>query len=566
MIVVATREELAERVEEDVDPEEIDLHRPSVDDLTIVENGTTYRRIEDVFDVWLDSSVATWGTLGYPGDEAAHDELWPADLIIEAHDQTRGWFWSQLGMGTAAVGQIPYDEVLMHGFANDSDGRKMSKSVGNIVTPEEAIDRAGRDPLRTYLLSHDQQGDDLAFEWDGLGEIQGKLNIFWNVFRFPLPYMDLDDYDPAEASLEDGELEVVDEWVLSRLQTVEADVSEYWKDYYVSDALNELIEFITQDVSRFYIKAIRERMWEDADSASKRGAYATLSTVLDEVIRLLAPFAPYMTERMYQTLDGTAETVHALEYPEYDADRQDESLEHDVAVLRDVEEAAANARQQAGRKLRWPVLRIVVETQDADVADAVRNLKDLILDRVNARRLEVTDGFEELVEHAEPQMAEIGPAFGGEAQKVMDAVQGATREEVENSEVLVDGEPVELTDEMVTFVAEPPEHVTGVEFDDGAVYVDTELTPELEAEGYARDVIRRVQEMRKDLELDVDARINLGVDAADERVAGFVEQHRELIGEETRTDEWLDSPEDAADLVEEWEIEGETVTIGVERV
>ncbi|MGZ0745818.1 isoleucine--tRNA ligase [Haloparvum sp. AD34] len=566
MIVVGTREELAERVEEDVDPEEIDLHRPSVDDLTIVEDGTTYRRIEDVFDVWLDSSVATWGTLGYPGNEEAHDELWPADLIIEAHDQTRGWFWSQLGMGTAAVGEIPYDEVLMHGFANDSDGRKMSKSVGNIVTPEEAIDRAGRDPLRTYLLSHDQQGDDLAFEWEGLGEIQGKLNIFWNVFRFPLPYMDLDDYDPAEASLEDGELEVVDEWILSRLQSVKANVAEYWEDYYVSDVVNELIEFVTQDVSRFYVKAIRERMWEDADSASKRGAYATLSTVLDEVLRMFAPFAPYMTERMYQTLDGTAETVHALEYPEYDADFHDESLEHDVAVLRDVEEAAANARQQAGRKLRWPVPRVIVETQDADVADAVRNLEDLILDRVNARSLEVTEGFEELVEHAEPQMAEIGPAFGGDAQKVMDAVQGATREAVENDEVLVDGEPIELTEEMVEFVAEPPEDITGVEFEDGAVYVDTSLTPELEAEGYARDVIRRVQEMRKDLDLDVDARINLGVDADDERVAEFVDQHRELIAEETRTDEWLDNPEDADDLVEEWEIEGETVTIGVERV
>lgn len=143
MIVIGTREELGERVEEDIDPKTIDLHRPAVDDLTVVEDGTTYRRVEDVFDVWLDSSVASWGTLGYPSDETAHDELWPADFIVEAHDQTRGWFWSQLGMGTAAVGEIPYEEVLMHGFANDENGRKMSKSVGNIVTPEEAIERAG---------------------------------------------------------------------------------------------------------------------------------------------------------------------------------------------------------------------------------------------------------------------------------------------------------------------------------------------------------------------------------------------------------------------------------------
>ncbi|WP_245625916.1 class I tRNA ligase family protein, partial [Haloparvum sedimenti] len=450
-------------------------------------------------------------------------------------------------------------------FANDSDGRKMSKSVGNIVTPEEAIDRAGRDPLRTYLLSHDQQGVDLAFEWDGLGEIQGKLNIFWNVFRFPLEYMDLDGYDPADADLSDGDLEVVDEWVLSRLQSVEREVEEAWDDYRVSDAVNALIEFVTQDVSRFYVKAVRDRMWEEEDSPSKRGAYATLATVLDETVRMFAPFAPYLAERMYQTLDGEATTVHALSHPEYDAALHDEELERDVAVLRDVEEAAANARQQAGRKLRWPVPRVVVETEDDEVAEAVRNLEALILDRVNARALEVTDGFDELVEHAEPQMAEIGPAFGGDAQKVMDAVQGATRAEVENGEVLVDGEPVELDDEMVEYVAEPPEHVSGAEFDGGVVYVDTSLTDEIEAEGYARDVIRRVQEMRKDLDLDVEEPVRLGVAVDDDRVAGFVDEHRDLIAEETRAAEWLEDPEAADGAVEAWEVEDVTVTIGLER-
>ncbi|GAB6878735.1 isoleucine--tRNA ligase [Halorubrum gandharaense] len=566
MVVVGTREELAERVDQEIDPDSIDLHRPSVDDLTITEDGTTYRRVEDVFDVWLDSSVASWGTLDYPGETDAHEELWPADLIVEAHDQTRGWFWSQLGMGTAAVGEIPYEEVLMHGFANDSDGRKMSKSVGNIVTPEEAIERAGRDPLRTYLLSHDQQGVDLAFEWDGLGEIQGKLNIFWNVFRFPLEYMELDGYDPADADLSDGELAVVDEWVLSRLQSVEQEVADAWDDYRVSDAVNALVEFLTQDVSRFYVKAVRDRMWEESDSASKRGAYATLATVLDETVRMLAPIAPYMTERMYQTLDGSATTVHELSYPEPDEGLLDADLEHDVAVLRDVEESAANARQQAGRKLRWPVPRIVVETGDEAVAEAVRNLEDLILDRVNARTLEVTDGFEELVEQAEPQMSEIGPAFGADAQKVMAAVQGATRAEVENGEVEVDGEPVDLDDSMVEYVAEPPEHLSAAEFDGGAVYVDTSLTPDIESEGYSRDVIRRIQEMRKELDLDVEARIRVGVDVDDERIAGFVEEHADLIAEEVRADEWHDDPEAAAGddgLLEEWDVEDVTVTIGI---
>ncbi len=562
MLVIGTRQELANRANQEVDPEEIDLHRPTVDDITITEDGTTYRRIQDVFDVWLDSSVATWGTLGYPGEAEEFDELWPADLIIEAHDQTRGWFWSQLGMGTAAFGESPYNEVLMHGFANDKDGRKMSKSVGNIVTPEEAIERAGRDPLRAYLLSHDQQGVDLSFDWDGLGSMVGRLNILWNVFRFPLTYMDLDSYDPADPDLTEGELTVVDEWVLSRLQDVKADATEAWAEYRVHDALNTVLDFVTEDVSRFYVKATRERMWDDGDSASKLGAYATLATVQNEVIRLLAPFTPYMAEQMYQILDGSETTVHALEWPAVDDELHNPELEADMAVLRDVEEAAANARQRGGRKLRWPVSRIIVETDDESVASAVENLSGLLGERVNSRSIEVTAEFEELQEFADPQMGEIGPAFGADAQKVMNAVDGAARETVESG-IEIDGETIELDDAMVEYRSEPPEQITATAFDDGTVYVDTELTEELESEGYARDVIRRIQEMRKQLDLDVESEIQVGLTVDDERIEAFVDDHRELIAEEVRAAEFVDEPEAAGDLIEDWEIEGVDVTIGI---
>jgi isoleucyl-tRNA synthetase len=304
-------------------------------------------------------------------------------------------------------------------------------------------------------------------------------------------------------------------------------------------------------------------MWEEADSPSKRGAYATLSVVLDEVIRLLAPIAPYLTERMYQTLDGESTTVHALSYPEPDDDLHNRELEHDIAVLRDVEEAAANARQQAGRKLRWPVPRVIVETDDEAVAGAVDRLEALLADRVNARSVTATDRFDELVERAQPQMAAIGPAFGADAQAVMTAVEGATREGVETG-LVVDGETIELDDEMVTYVAEPPESVTGVDFDGGTVYVDTSLTPAIESEGYARDVIRRVQEMRKELDLDVEAAIRLGVDADDETVASAVDDHADLVAGEVRAAAWLDDADAADGLVETWTIEGETVTIGIE--
>ncbi len=576
MIVVPTREELAERVDQEVDPAEIDLHRPTVDDLTITEGGVTYERVPDVFDVWFDSSVASLGTIGYPTDEAAFEELWPADVILEAHDQTRGWFWSQLGMGTAALGQVPYDEVVMHGFARLGDGTEMSKSRGTVITPEEAIEEAGRDPLRCYLLRQEQHGDDLRFEWDGLDETQSTLNILWNVFRFPLEYMALDDYDPATASLDDGELTTVDEWVLSRLQTAEQEVAEAWADYHVDDALNAVLEFVTEDVSRFYVKATRERMWEDADSPRKRGAYATMATVLNEVTRLVAPFAPYLAERMYQHLDGGATTVHALSYPEADEELRRPELESDVAVLRAAEEAAANARQQAERKLRWPVTEVVVESPDPDVRAAVERHAALFGDRVNSRTVSVTDSYGELVDVADPQMAALGPAFGGDAEAVMEAVDGASRQsltadgDTDQLAVEVDGETHELTNEMVSFRTEAPEGLSGTRFTvgdaDGNVYVDTTLTEDVESEGYARDVVRRVQEMRKELDLEVDEEIRLGVEVADDRVAGFVDDHANYVAEETRAAEFSLGTLADADLTEEWDVEGVAVTIGVARV
>ncbi|MFB6080602.1 MAG: isoleucine--tRNA ligase [Haloferacaceae archaeon] len=583
-IVIGTREELAERVDQSIDPGEVDLHRPSVDPLTITEDGVTYERVPDVFDVWIDSSVATWGTLDYPSETGGFEELWPADLIVEAHDQTRGWFWSQLGMGTAALGRIPYEEVVMHGFANDSDGRKMSKSLGNIVTPQEAIEEYGRDPLRAYLLGHDQHGADLAFEWEGLADTRSDLNVVWNVFRFPLSYMDLDGYDPATADLADGDLERVDEWVLSRLQSTEAEMAAAWEEYAVHDALNALFDFLIEDVSRFYVKAVRERMWEEEDSAAKRGAYATLATVLDEAIRLAAPFVPYVAERMYQRLDGTATTVHQLSAPEADGALRDPELEDDVAVLRNVEEAAASARQRAGRKLRWPVSRVVVESEDPAVRRSVERLADLLADRTNAREVVVVEAFDELVEVAEPRMDAIGPAFGADAQDVMRAVEGATRAEFEDGElsVTVDGDLYELDGSMVAFHAEPPENVEGAAFagvdadDDadrptegGTVYVDATLTEDLESEGYARDVVRRIQEMRKRLDLAVDEPIHTAIEVDDDRVAALVDDHRDHIASETRTAAFVEDDLDGGadfDLVEEWEVEDVPVTIGLRRL
>ncbi|MDQ2050169.1 isoleucine--tRNA ligase [Natronolimnohabitans sp. A-GB9] len=580
MIVISDREELAERVDQDVDPETVDLHKNTVDELTITEDGTTYTRVPDVFDVWLDAAVASWGTLNYPEDDSQFDELWPADFILEAHDQTRGWFWSQLGMGTAAIGEIPYEEVLMHGHALMPDGRAMSKSKDILIDPHEAIDRHGRDVMRMFLLSNNPQGEDMRFDWDGMQTMENHLRTLWNVFRFPLPYMRLDGFDPQETTLAevDDDLELIDEWVLARLQSTKAEMTDHFEDRRQDKALDALVDFVVEDVSRFYVQAVRERMWEEEDSASKTAAYATIYRVLRETVALLAPYAPFISEEIYGTLTGDAEhaTVHMCDWPTVEEFWVDEQLEDDVAFLRAIEEAGANARQQAGRKLRWPVPRVVVAADDDRVAEAVSRHTDLLADRLNAREIELVsaeDRWEELQYSAEADMSELGPAFGGRAGQVMNALNEARIDEpsLEALEAAVadhleDDESLE--ESMVSFVTETPDDIAGTAFglngdDRGVAYVDASLTEDIESEGYAREVIRRVQEMRKDLDLDVEERIALEIEIDDDRVADLVAEREDLIREEVRADE-IGSLEVDDGERKEWEVENVTMEIALE--
>jgi isoleucyl-tRNA synthetase len=578
-IVIGDRAELAERVDQAVDPDAVDLHKDTVDDFTITEDGTTYTRVPDVFDVWLDSSVASWGTLDYPSEEAAFEELWPADLIIEAHDQTRGWFWSQLAMSTAAMGEIPYEQVVMHGHALMPDGRAMSKSKDILVDPHDVIEEHGTDPMRLFLLSVTPRGDDMRFSWDETAEMQRRLNILWNVFRFPLPYMRMDGFEPGATTVADVEsdLEPVDRWLLSRLQAVEREMTASWEDFEQDKALEELLDFVVEDVSRFYIQVVRERMWEAGDSASKRAAYATFSHVLREVVTLFAPYAPHVADDIYGTLTGDDgfDTVHMCDWPEADEAWRDPGLEDGIAVVRAVEEAGSNARQQAERKLRWPVPEVVVDVPDERVADLVREHADLIGDRLNAREVTVVgteEGWGELQYSATADMSVLGPAYGDDAGRIMRALNAARVSETSLAalETVVEDETgleVDLEDEMVEFVTETPEGVSGTEFEAldsaGVVYVDTSLTDDIESEGYAREVIRRVQEMRKDLDLDLEARIRVDLDVADDRVAGLVRQREDLVAEEVRADEFGDVADGHR---KSWDVEGIEFDIAIEAI
>ncbi|MFW6436506.1 MAG: isoleucine--tRNA ligase [Halococcoides sp.] len=577
VIVIGDRDELADRVDQSIDADSVDIHKDTVDDLTITEDGVIYTRVPDVFDVWLDSSVASWGSLGYPSDDEAFEELWPADVIIEAHDQTRGWFWSQLGMGTAALDRVPYESVLMHGHALMPDGRAMSKSRNITVEPGEVMEEYGADPMRLFLLSVTPQGDDMRFSYDECEAMERRLNILWNVFRFPLPYMRLDGFDPETTDLDAvaDDLETVDQWVLSRLQSVLTTSTESFESFRQDRALDALLDFIVEDVSRLYVQEVRERMWEPADSPSKRAAYATLYHVLETVCRLLAPYAPHTAERIYQHLTGEAghPTVHMCDWPAVDPAFQDAALEAEIEAVRAAEEAGSNARQRAERKLRWPVPAVVVDPSDADLAAALDAHTDLLAERLNAREVRVLDAdapWSELTYGADADMGALGPAFGADAEAVMEALNDARVDEptVEALEAAVEAATdltdVDLDESMIEIVRHAPENVAESAFEaldsEGVVYVDCTITDDVESEGYAREVIRRIQEMRKDLDLDMDERIRVEIDAP-EVIATSVDEHRDLIAEEVRADKF-ETVEDG--LRETWTIEDSEAVIAIE--
>jgi len=557
-VVVRDAAQLATSAGLDEPPE--DLHRPSVDDLTVTcpDCGGSARREADVLDVWFDSAVASWASARVRPPETP--ESWPADLVVEGHDQTRGWFLMQLYLGVAFADRAPYEEVLMHGFAQ-LDGEAMSKSRGHVLRPPTVVEKHGRDPLRAQLLSHNPTKDlNLTSGMDGVADLEDKLDVVWNVYRFALLYMELDDHVPAPGVRTSAEERtVLDDWVLSRLQATVADVNDAMDDERRTDrALACALDFLVEDVSRYYVKTVRDRVWE-GDPA----AYDALGSVLCESAKLLAPFVPYLAERLYDVLGQPELTVHAAAFPESSPEFRDNDLEAAVERLRRVEEAAATARQRANRKQRWPVAEVVVETEDERLRETVREHRDLFERRLNAEDVVVTRAYDRLVETPAPRMDELGPALGEQAHEVAAAVREATITEFPAT-VTVDGEPATVTSGMVDVQTETPDAVEAEAFEYGTVYVDTRLTTSLKREGVYRDVLRRAQQLRDDLNVAMDEEVVLAVDTDDTLVREALEQYREQLLAEVRAERVVEDTDDA-EVTHEWSADGAAVEVGARR-
>ena len=552
------------------------VHRPHVDNITIpCECGCDMHRVPDVLDVWIDSGVAGWAALYYPQNPSENfDEWFPYDFITEGHDQTRGWFYSQLGLGVAAFGKAPYKKVLMHGFTLDDKGQKMSKSIGNVVSPEEVIEKYSADTLRYYLLDANKPWDDLKFNWDEVQNASKLFNILWNVYYFSTTYMSLDDFDPTKHEKDDLKFRKEDLWIRSRINSLIKNVGEDFESLVFNRATEKITEFVLEDLSRWYVRLIRGRTWVESDDPDKLGAYYTLYYTLKDLLRVLAPIAPHITEEMYQNIvrgveKDAPESVHMLNWT-YNEAEIDTQLEENMNHIRDMLESAAHARDVARFKLRWPVQNITVVTENDEVTNAIESLKEVLLEQANTKNVTIERQLDNAIVIAKPNMAILGPKLRGDLGRVkkyfeQDDVDASIilDEVTSNGEYTIhfDDKDITLVEDEILFEKEVPDNLVSCDFENGSVYVDTEVTPEIYSEAMARELIRRIQDMRKDLDLNVEANIKVCVECSDDFKKAVI-PHKDYISNEVRTDNLeFASVESLTGYIKDWKIEDEELKI-----
>jgi isoleucyl-tRNA synthetase len=493
--VIGSFEELREKADEL--PEEFDPHKHVVDDITWEgENGGTFRRIPDIFDVWFDSGIAPFASLHYPFEEEPFENMWPMDFITEASDQIRGWFYSLMFTGILGFDEAPYEKILFQGYVLDADGEKMSKSLGNVVDPQDQLDTFGADLPRFYQLRLAPSWEQKNYDEEEIrNEIYRLFSVFWNTKEFLNTH-------GGEVE-EPGELELEDEWILSRINSITENADQKMDDCLFHELTRELEDFIVKDLSRWYLKKVRGRI-KNGD----KSAVWTLETVLRKVNLLMAPFAPYITEKIYQELDGEKLSVHMESYPEADQEKIDKEIEKQMEHAREIVEKSTKIRDENQYNLRWPAKRLVISTSE-DEKEAIKDFKPLIREMANVKKIEFGEVASELT--AEPDYSKLGPKFGGNADDVAQKIKELEHDQIEQLRELgeLELEKYQLEEEDVDISSETSEDVGGKSVEIGEIYLDLHMTEEIEDEALVSEVLRAIQQGRKDAELEVEDSINL---------------------------------------------------------
>jgi isoleucyl-tRNA synthetase len=541
--VVGSRKELIENSVGEVD-DDLDLHRPYVDGVKLsCACGLEMERVEDVIDCWYDSGAATFAQFHYPSENKdMFKEYFPYDFISEATDQTRGWFYTLLVLGTILFEKPAYKNCVVGGLLLDEQGEKMSKSNNNIIDPWQLFKTVGADAVRLQMCTT-APWNAKRFGIESMNEsVKPMLRTLWNSYSFTVRYMLLDDFDPREHDINEDELLVEDKWILSSADKLVIDVNESLSNHEYHHAVSHLYNFIVEDLSRWYIKLIRDRLWlEDTKGVinpSKKAAYLSLKNVFQKLSLCMAPFAPFITEEIYlNLLKKEVASIHHMLWPK--DDKVDEELISNMGLVRKLFEAGSRCRQAANIKLRYPIAKVTVSGDDR-IKEAVTQLDEVIKKQLNCKKLEFKDELPEVSYQVAPDYAVIGPKHGKQTKKVAVVIMSNPGEAKEilqtNKEKKIKG--VNVSPEMISDIRLiVPEKHSATEFTDGIshglVLIETDRSQSLINEALARDLIRHIQELRRKNNLDELQRIEVEV-SSNEDVEGMLSEFQDMVLNEVR--------------------------------
>ena len=556
-------------------PDDIELHRPYVDQVTIPcpHCGKEMHRVPEVIDCWFDSGAMPFAQHHYPFEnKELFESQFPADFISEAVDQTRGWFYSLLAISTLLFDKAPFKNVLVQGLVQDENGQKMSKSKGNAVDPMEALQKFGADPLRWYFYTNSAPWLPSRFHEKAVIEGQKKFfSTLWNTYAFYVLYANIDSFDPTKYQLDRCALTVMDRWLLSRLNTAVKGVDENLSAYKVPEAARVLQDFV-DELSNWYVRRSRERFWAQGMEEDKVAAYMTLYTALVTTAKIAAPMAPFMTEEIYRNLvcsvdKDAPESVHLCRWPAYDAGRVDPQLEQDMDEVLKVVTLGRAARNLANRKNRQPLSCLYTDAS----AGLGELYQEIIKQELNVKDLQFLSDMSQFISYTfKPQLRLLGQKFGKKLGEVRTALQNldgaAAKKQLDDTGSLTltlsDGE-VSLTAEEVLIDTAQKEGFTSVSDRGLTVVLDTTLTPELEEEGFVREIVSKLQSMRKDAGFHVTDHIEV-YHQGSEKIAQVLKDHEasilaDVLGEACHQDQ-LDG------YTAQWDINGETTTFGVKKL
>ncbi|MFH1512073.1 MAG: class I tRNA ligase family protein, partial [Bacillota bacterium] len=571
--VVGSRRELMEMATAPV-VDDLELHRPFIDAVEIAcpACGKPMRRVPEVIDCWYDSGSMPFAQWHYPFEnEEVFAQRFPADFICEAVDQTRGWFYTMLAISTLLFDKSSFDNCLVLGHVQDENGKKMSKHVGNVVDPWSALDKHGADAVRWYFYTASAPWLPSRYSDKAVNEGRRKfLSTLQNAYAFFVLYANIDNFDPKDHPIENVELTLMDRWILSRLNQLIKQVDEDLTAYRIPEPANAIEAFV-DDLSNWYIRRGRERFWGKGMDGTKEAAFATLYAVLTTLAKTIAPFVPFISEDIYQNLvrsvDKSApESIHLTRFPAADESRIDETLNAQMAVLLNVVSLGRACRNLSSLKVRQPLQAMYVKG-----AKLTGAFVSLAADELNVKDVVFTDDARAFTTYnLKPQMRTLGPKYGKLLGKI-----GAWLKEADGNDV-VDafsaGQPVRFELDGTEIVLEKDDVLTkavqkagfAAQIDGGlTVVLDCNLTPELIAEGYQREVISKLQTMRKEADFDVTDRILVSYQA-DAELSTAIESGKSFIMQSVLAKE-LDTAVHESYTVQEWDINGKTATLGIKK-